>query len=136
MFVQIIYSSIILSYKISAHCAIVSLTYSFALLLLKKMLTLRSCLVLLLTVSCATADEEQAAPSRGKCDGKLLVIGVDGFRYDYMDKVKPTALHWLASGGVTAKNGLTASFVTKTLPNFWSIATGTYQDTNGIIDNG
>ena len=46
----------------------------------------------------------------------VILISLDGFRYDYLDKYEPPTLNKLAKEGVRAK-WMTPSFPTKTFPN-------------------
>ena len=64
----------------------------------------------------------------------VILISLDGFRYDYLDKFKPRVLSELAKTGVRAK-WMTPSFPSKTFPNHYTIATGLYPEHNGIIEN-
>ena len=64
----------------------------------------------------------------------VILISLDGFRYDYLDKYKPPALNRLASEGVRAK-WMIPSFPTKTFPNHYTIATGLYPEHHGIVEN-
>lgn len=64
----------------------------------------------------------------------VILISLDGFRYDYIDKYKPKTLNKLAKNGVRAK-WMIPSFPTKTFPNHYAIATGLYPEHNGIIEN-
>lgn len=64
----------------------------------------------------------------------VILISLDGFRYDYFEKYKPETLNDLAKKGVKAK-WLTPSFPTKTFPNHYTIATGLYPENHGIIEN-
>jgi predicted AlkP superfamily pyrophosphatase or phosphodiesterase len=64
----------------------------------------------------------------------VILISLDGFRYDYLDKYNPTILNELAKTGVRAK-WMTPSFPTKTFPNHYAIATGLYPSHNGIVEN-
>ncbi len=64
----------------------------------------------------------------------VILISLDGFRYDYLDKYKPKTLNKLAKNGVRAK-WMIPSFPTKTFPNHYSIATGLYPEHHGIIEN-
>ncbi len=64
----------------------------------------------------------------------VILISLDGFRYDYLDKYKPPTLTKLAKKGVRAK-WLIPSFPTKTFPNHYSVATGLYPENHGIIEN-
>ncbi|KAI1282078.1 Ectonucleotide pyrophosphatase/phosphodiesterase family member 5 [Halotydeus destructor] len=82
-----------------------------------------------------TADPGGPVGQSDLCAHKLLVIGLDGFRYDYLDHFDLVNLKWLTRHGSHAVNGLRPAFVTKTLPNFWTLVTGMYQENHGIIDN-
>ncbi len=64
----------------------------------------------------------------------VILIALDGFRADYLDKYQPPTLNKLASEGVRAK-WLIPSFPTKTFPNHYTVATGLYPDNHGIIEN-
>lgn len=64
----------------------------------------------------------------------VILISIDGFRYDYLEKYKPENLNKLAREGVRAK-WMTPSFPTKTFPNHYTVATGLYPQNHGIIEN-
>ncbi|MDQ3713846.1 MAG: ectonucleotide pyrophosphatase/phosphodiesterase [Acidobacteriota bacterium] len=64
----------------------------------------------------------------------VILISLDGFRYDYLDKFHPKTLNELAKKGVRAK-WLIPSFPTKTFPNHYTIATGLYPEHHGIVEN-
>jgi predicted AlkP superfamily pyrophosphatase or phosphodiesterase len=64
----------------------------------------------------------------------VILISIDGFRYDYLDKYQPPSLRSLARDGVRAK-WMIPSFPTKTFPNHYTIATGLYPQNNGIVEN-
>ncbi len=64
----------------------------------------------------------------------VILISLDGFRYDYIDKFNPPTLNKLAKEGVRAK-WMIPSFPTKTFPNHYAIATGLYPAHNGIVEN-
>lgn len=64
----------------------------------------------------------------------VILLSLDGFRYDYIDKFKPSALKKIAKGGVRAR-WMIPSFPTKTFPNHYAIATGLYPEHNGIVEN-
>lgn len=62
-----------------------------------------------------------------------ILISIDGFRADYLDRgITPNLLR-LAAGGARGK--LRPSFPTKTFPNHYAIVTGKRPDTNGIVGN-
>lgn len=64
----------------------------------------------------------------------VVMLSVDGFRWDYTEKVPTPNLDKIARMGVKAES-LKASFPTKTFPNHYSIATGLYPDHHGIVMN-
>ncbi|HLM59792.1 MAG TPA: ectonucleotide pyrophosphatase/phosphodiesterase [Pyrinomonadaceae bacterium] len=64
----------------------------------------------------------------------VILIALDGYRYDYLEKYKPPVLNELARNGVRAK-WLIPSFPTKTFPNHYTVATGLYPDNHGIVEN-
>lgn len=64
----------------------------------------------------------------------LLLISIDGFRYDYFDLTDTPALDRLMQGGLKA-DSLHPVFPTKTFPTHYSIVTGLYPGTHGIVAN-
>lgn len=64
----------------------------------------------------------------------VILVSLDGFRYDYLDKYSAPELNKLAKEGVRAK-WMIPSFPTKTFPNHYAIATGLYPEHNGIVEN-
>ena len=70
---------------------------------------------------------------------KLLLISFDGFRHDYLQKVKDSGrstpnFDSLIKDGVEAEY-MKNIYVTKTLPNHYTIVTGHYAESHGVIDN-
>lgn len=64
----------------------------------------------------------------------LILISYDGFRWDYMEKVPTPNLDWIVEHGVKAKH-LTNAFVTKTFPNHFTLVTGLYEESHGLVGN-
>lgn len=64
----------------------------------------------------------------------VILISYDGFRWDYMDKVHTPNLNVIAGNGVRAKH-LISTFVTKTFPNHFTLVTGLYEETHGLVGN-
>lgn len=64
----------------------------------------------------------------------VILISIDGFRYDYLEKYKAKTLNKLAKKGVRAK-WMVPSFPTKTFPNHYTIATGLLPENHGITTN-
>ena len=92
----------------------------------------QSLLVALLLLSVSSA----CAQSRSINDLKptIILISIDGFRADYLDRYQPPNLTQLARDGVRAK-WMTPSFPSKTFPNHYTIATGLYPQNHGIVEN-
>jgi len=66
----------------------------------------------------------------------LLLLSLDGFRWDYCDlypKETPT-LHRLKRGGASAR-GLIPVFPSNTFPNHYSIVTGLWPAHHGVLNN-
>jgi len=64
----------------------------------------------------------------------LLLISLDGFRWDYVEKFKPPHLSAFIKNGVKAES-LIPSFPSKTFPNHYTIVTGMYPDNHGLLGN-
>jgi len=64
----------------------------------------------------------------------LVVLSLDGFRWDYPDSFPTPHLDYIAHHGVKAKS-LIPVFPTVTFSNHYSIATGLYPDHHGIVHN-
>lgn len=64
----------------------------------------------------------------------LILISIDGFRYDYFEKHGPETLNLLAKDGTRAR-WMKPAYPTKTFPNHYTIATGLYPDNHGMIEN-
>jgi predicted AlkP superfamily pyrophosphatase or phosphodiesterase len=64
----------------------------------------------------------------------VLLISLDGFRYDYAERDHAANLLELGKSGVTAR-ALIPSFPTTTFPNHYTIVTGLYPAHHGIVDN-
>jgi alkaline phosphatase D len=73
--------------------------------------------------------------SNGPEENYVVVLSLDGFRWNYPDRFPIPNLDRLADGGMKAE-ALIPCFPTKTFPNHYSMATGLYPDHHGIILNG
>ena len=70
----------------------------------------------------------------GEPSTPLILISIDGFRWDYFDKVETPNFDRLIANGSKA-DGLKTSYPSKTFPNHISIVTGHYPSNHGIISN-
>ncbi len=84
---------------------------------------------LLLLISCNnnTKKEKNTTPY-------LIVVSMDGFRWDYPEMYDTPNLDKIASEGVKSE-ALIPSFPSKTFPNHYTIVTGLYPDNHGIVNN-
>ena len=64
----------------------------------------------------------------------LVVVGIDAFRPDYLERANVPAIRALAARGVRAQ-GLIPPFPSKTFPSFVTIATGLRPARHGILNN-
>ena len=64
----------------------------------------------------------------------LLLVSIDGFRWDYLDRYEAPNLRQLGANGVRAE-GLIPQFPSKTFPNHYTIVTGLKLANHGIISN-
>lgn len=64
----------------------------------------------------------------------VILISIDGFRHDYLDKAAAPNLQRLAQNGVRAQ-GMIPAFPSKTFPNHYTIVTGLYPEHHGIVSN-
>ncbi len=65
----------------------------------------------------------------------VVVLSLDGFRWDYPQHFSTPHLNRMSTEGVRAE-ALIPCFPTKTFPNHYSLATGLYPDHHGLIQNG
>jgi len=65
----------------------------------------------------------------------VILVSLDGFRYDYAAKFGAPNLERLAAEGASAPDGMIPSFPSVTFPNHYTIATGLYPEDHGIIEN-
>ena len=85
-------------------------------------------LLLILCFTCTVQAQQQPVKPL------ILLISIDGFRADYIQRgFSPNLLH-LAQNGAHAK-GLISSFPSVTFPNHYSMVTGKYPDHHGIVNN-
>lgn len=64
----------------------------------------------------------------------VILISLDGFRWDYVERFRPPHLSKFIAEGAQAES-LIPCFPSKTFPNHYSIATGMYPEHHGLVDN-
>jgi len=65
----------------------------------------------------------------------VILVSLDGFRYDYAAKFGAPNLQRLAAEGASTPEGMIPSFPSVTFPNHYTIVTGLYPEDHGIIEN-
>ncbi len=85
---------------------------------------------LLLLAACTALPPRQVEPPRAP----VLLISIDGFRADYLDRGLTPTLKALADAGVRAEF-MRPSFPSLTFPNHYALITGLRPDRNGIVSN-
>ena len=65
----------------------------------------------------------------------VVLVSLDGFRYDYATKYGAKNLLAMAARGAYAPDGMIPSYPSVTFPNHYSIVTGFYPDHHGIVAN-
>ncbi|KAG1143819.1 hypothetical protein G6F37_006630 [Rhizopus arrhizus] len=64
----------------------------------------------------------------------VILISLDGFRPDYLERNVTPHLNELANDGIKAKY-IHPAFPPSTFPNHWTLITGLYPETHGIVGN-
>lgn len=82
--------------------------------------------IALIVMPAGLAAQETARPV-------TILVGIDGFRPDYLERGITPRLSALAQSG--ASGPMRPSFPTKTFPNHYAIVTGKVPDRNGIVGN-
>jgi predicted AlkP superfamily pyrophosphatase or phosphodiesterase len=65
---------------------------------------------------------------------QVLLVSIDGFRWDYLDRPEARRIREVAARGVRAER-LIPVFPTKTFPTHYSIVTGLHPEEHGILAN-
>lgn len=85
-------------------------------------------------VTLPTPEPPQEHPTDETQRPKLLLVSFDGFRWDYIDRVPTPNFHALMREGVQVEQ-VENIYITKTFPNHYSLVTGLYAETHGIVAN-
>lgn len=93
---------------------------------MKRVLTVLGLSLCGLLASCSTQSPSAAGP--------VILISLDGFRWDYLQRYSAPTLQRLAREGVHART-MTPSYPTKTFPNHYTLVTGLYPARHGIVGN-
>lgn len=85
---------------------------------------------LLLAVACARG------PGRASPSGEqsVVIVSIDGFKPEYLERYHPPHLNALAAAGVRAR-WMTPVTPTLTFPNHYTLVTGLYPAHHGVVNN-
>ena len=65
----------------------------------------------------------------------VILVSLDGFRYDYAKRYHAEHLLALAAEGASAPEGMLPAYPSITFPNHYTIVTGLYPEHHGIVAN-
>lgn len=92
-------------------------------------------LLALTLLSCRSNAQSQGQNAPEHLDKPyVILISLDGFRHDYLERFQPPNLMQFVAEGSRAQS-MISCFPSKTFPNHYSIATGMYPANHGIVDN-
>ena len=97
----------------------------------------RLLLGMLVAVSVGCVQQPSIRAAAGSDSGHsapLLLVSIDAYRHDYIDRGFSPTLAMLASNGVQAAS-MQPSFPSLTFPNHYTLVTGLRPDHTGIVDN-
>ena len=84
--------------------------------------------------SATTPEQEDTAGEKAEIrDPVTILISIDGFRPDYLERGITPHLSALAAAGIYGP--MRPSFPSKTFPNHWTLVTGKTPDHHGIVGN-
>lgn len=94
------------------------------------------CAALAACASCAQLSTADRTPGQAADHepASLLLISIDAYRHDYIDRGLSPNLELLAKQGVQAAS-MQPSFPSLTFPNHYTLVTGLRPDHHGIVDN-
>jgi alkaline phosphatase D len=65
----------------------------------------------------------------------VVLVSLDGFRYDYARKYGATHLLAIAAHGASVPDGMIPAYPSLTFPNHYTLVTGLYPEHHGIVGN-
>jgi predicted AlkP superfamily pyrophosphatase or phosphodiesterase len=115
--------------------------YIYQMALLKSKLNILTIILLVVTINCSAQTDTTQHRVQGRSNTPeqqqkpyVIMISMDGFRYDYADKYQATNLLRLSGQGVRAA-AMMPSFPSLTFPNHYTLATGLYPSHHGLVAN-
>ncbi len=99
---------------------------------MKLLFRLLLCSLAALGAGCATL--HTTTPAGASKPAPLLLISIDGYRHDYIDRGLSPTLAMLAKNGVQAAS-MQPAFPSLTFPNHYTIVTGLTPNHHGVVNN-
>ena len=100
---------------------------------MKKLVTALALATATTLAACAPQVESVSAVEAEQREPVTILVSIDGFHPDYLDRGITPTLSALADSGVRA--AMRPSFPSKTFPNHWTLVTGLVPDKHGITAN-
>ena len=100
---------------------------------MKKLVTALALATATTLAACAPQVESVSAVQADQREPVTILVSIDGFHPDYLDRGITPTLSALADSGVRA--AMRPSFPSKTFPNHWTLVTGLVPDKHGITAN-
>ncbi|HZX70390.1 MAG TPA: alkaline phosphatase family protein, partial [Rhodanobacter sp.] len=102
---------------------------------MKILFRLLFCALAASSLGCAHQPASPATASTAASQpAPLVLISIDAYRHDYIERGLSPTLAMLAEHGVQAAS-MQPSFPTLTFPNHYTLVTGLRPDHNGIVNN-
>ncbi|MCF8391208.1 MAG: ectonucleotide pyrophosphatase/phosphodiesterase [Bacteroidales bacterium] len=95
---------------------------------------LKHSILILLIISICLNSCDNLRLSSDKDQNIVIMLSLDGFRWDYPELYHTPNFDFIASHGVKAES-IIPCFPSKTFPNHYSMATGLYPDNHGLVNN-
>lgn len=91
-------------------------------------------ILVFLFVSCTDSSGTENNEEIKDTSAYVIMVSIDGFRYDYAEKFNATNILDMKERGAYAQS-MIPSYPSKTFPNHYSLVTGMYPGTHGIVSN-
>ena len=85
-------------------------------------------------IAATSLESRPVHPAQPRRAPIVILISLDAFRWDYLQRPAAVNLRALAARGVHSER-LVPAFPTKTYPNHYSLVTGLYTEHHGIVAN-
>lgn len=101
---------------------------------MKNKFSLAATIVIFYLFASCSGDHHNSQKNQPNIRQHVVLVSIDGFRYDFAEKFGAENLLKISESGIKAES-LIPCYPSKTFPNHYSIITGLYPDNHGIVDN-